>query len=334
MSDLHPDDVAGHWPFLDRALALDRWLAGRRALSILARLLAGSGGEPVPMPRGRLTADFDLTAGEAGNLYRALLELERRDVVARYRGGGRRPDVWTLRAELARWRGLPWAIPAARAESAIRSCVCRADFAVAARFPGQSLALSRGDAEIALSEADHLPRPGLLSVDSRGYGESRAANANGHRERPGGARWSPVETRGYGEKAAAPVLPLAYKRRDVDDDGVDQRRELLEAAIQSATGGHVYGQPWHRLDRIAEGLSDDEAERVAAELATRRDVRSPVWLVAVAADLAAAARAGSRARDTSRSRHPSAGEEDPGPKPLSAALGAYAPGHAFQGAEA
>lgn len=250
MPDLSPADVAHHWPFVRRKLFLARWCAGDRALQLLAQHQAASGGEPAELGRARIGTDLGLTAGEAGNVWRALSELETRQVVTRHRGCGRRPDAWSLRPEIGRWRGLPWETSGRDVESAVSSCICRADSALAARFPGQRGAKPRG---VWLSAADHLQPPGLFLVDSRGNGERRAANANGR-------AYDPVDSRGNGAPSAAPI-PLLLDQ--LEKEKALRAEKLIEAVERANPGKVVFGEPEARLRQLADLLSDAELEELA-----------------------------------------------------------------------
>lgn len=230
-TDLAPIDVATHWPFLERMLLLERWESGRRAGAMLAQLQVDSGGDPVSMGRTRI-AGSDLTAGEAGSVWRSLVELERRGVTARFRGRGRRPDAWTFRSDIAHWREMPWRFSGPGAEKAIDGCFCRAANAVAARNPGQRVALPRVKEVFRISPHEHLFRPGLLPVDSRGFGEVRAATAIS-------PAWDPVDTRGNGAK----IEPIRASVNSVEELKVlhwqSEEHQEVVALIQKAIERHT-----------------------------------------------------------------------------------------------
>jgi len=197
---LNPIHVANHWPFVDRHLSLERWDTGRQALETVAQLQNDAGGEYVALGRKRLGET--MTPGQAGAIWRALVELEERGVLARRRGAGRRPDAWGFRPELSQWRGMPWRYSGRAVERVLCGCISRASCAVAARNPGQSVAFPRVKVEFRISPQDHLLPPGLLPVDTRGFRATRAANAQRR-------AWAPVDTRGYSaeiEPIGVPVL--------------------------------------------------------------------------------------------------------------------------------
>lgn len=251
---LAPIDIARHFPFVARHLDLDRWPAAERILWTLAVRQVCAGGAPVQLGAKSLGAG-GMTAGEAGRARTVLAELERRAVVGRLRGRGRRPDAWTFAAEPMHWRPMPWRWSAPAVQEAICGCVCRAAIAVAARRPGQSVAFPRGRPEFRLSDDDHLWRPGLLPVETRGFGDRRAATAS----HPG---FFPVDTRGYGDDLGAPDC----SSRDRDLSLEEERVAPLVEVIKRTTAG-VWGRPLARLTALCATLSDDQIAIVAAQMA-------------------------------------------------------------------
>jgi len=251
---LAPIDIASHWPFVERSLGLDRWTVAKRILAALAMRQVRTDGAPVQLGRSSLV-EGGMTPGEAGRASVVLAELERRRVVVRYPGRGRRAHAWSFGPEPMHWRPMPWRWSARAVQEAITGCVCRAGSAVAARCPSQSGALPRGGPEFHLSDADHLWRPGLLPVDTRGNGGARAATAH----HPG---LFPVDTRGYGGVSAPPVLFV----RDRDLSLEEERVAPLVEVIERTTPG-VWGRPRARLVKLAATLNDAQIAIVAAAMA-------------------------------------------------------------------
>lgn len=289
--DLTPLHVAQHWPFLRRQINLERSPSVLRALDVLATAQVLADGEPAELGERRVREMTGTTPGEAGRLRMALLGLERRRVAWHYPGTGRRGSAWTLVPDVAHWRAMPWRVSGPAAEEAIRLCRCRAASAIAARFPGQGGLRSDDEAKFALPDADHLRRPGLLSVDNpvetRGYGESRAAMADA----PG---LLPVETRGYGSSDRPPYCSLdvdiRLRRPDEDDD--EPLVQLL-AGVQRATGSRVWpgSAPERQLRALAGTVTLDQARAIAGQLAAYRvagkPLRSPSLAATVAVEIAA-----------------------------------------------
>jgi hypothetical protein len=277
-----PMTVAAHWPYVRRNLQLARARPVARALDTLCELQYEAGGEPVPLGRARLTS-AGLTAGEAGAVYNALVELERRRVVVRYRGAGRRPDAWSLRADLAHWRSMPWGAAGKTVGTALSRCACSTFRAVAARNPVQSVAPHR---LFWLSVDDHLRPPGLFTVDSRGYGDSRAATA----QRPGK---TPVDSRGYsaagGPSLLSSVEDIRLQRQDVDERVESALREGVRRVCGGA-GVWRRSDPERSLVELAVRLTYDQALACVERLATHRvngaTIKSPAFAVDVLWDLA------------------------------------------------
>src|SRR5579862_423750 len=154
-----PLAVVTHWPFVRRNLFLDRATATRLALDTLAELQFRATGEHVRLGRARLRSQCQLTAGQAGAVYNALRELERRRVVVRLRDAGNRADAWSFRPDVRRWRAMPWRSSGRDVETAIERCICSTDRAFAARFPGHGVV---GAPSFWLAAEDHLRPPGLF----------------------------------------------------------------------------------------------------------------------------------------------------------------------------
>ncbi|HEV2369115.1 MAG TPA: hypothetical protein VGR90_04530 [Acidimicrobiales bacterium] len=259
-TSLAPIHVANHWPFVDRHLSLERWQTGRQALEFVAQLQNEAAGEYVRIGRKRLT-ESKLTAGQAGAIWRALTELEERGVVARLRGAGRRPDSWSLRPELTHWRGMPWKYSGREVERVLCGCISRASCAVAARTPGQSVALPRVKKEFRIAPQDHLLPLGLFPVDARGFPAGRAATANSR-------AWGSVDTRGNGAEivpfdAPPTVLPVVLEELLLTTEGAAGRHERFRQMIDKRA---VPGQnvkpglvPDQKLMRLAIELDDEQA---------------------------------------------------------------------------
>lgn len=239
--DLEPIDVARHWPFLRRHLHLERNIKTADVLSLVARLQVTAEGAPVELGAKRLAALLEATAGEAGRLRVVLASLEERRVLYRQRARGSHPDAWSFFPDVAKWRRMPWRWSGREVEQAIGSCICRAGSAIPARIPGQSMLRLREEPEFRLLDADHLWRPGLLPVETRGYGEGRAAMA----KRTGK---TPVETRDKLGPAAPPVLSSGDLYRDLSLNA--ETRERLER-FMAGLGGPVMGRLVTELVAIA-----------------------------------------------------------------------------------
>jgi hypothetical protein len=256
-----PAEVARHWPFLERHLLFDRWEGGRRIMAILADLQNESGGAPVKLARKRLRDEFGYRGdGDAGAALKILAGLERRRVVARNRGSGRRPDAWTFQP-LDQWRAMPWRFNGVKVEIAVGSCRCRARIGVAAQIPGHRRAYPRMQRVFWLSESDHLFWPGLLSVDMRGSRDRGAATAIPRASQV-------VDMRGYREEnepsqAPPTVLPVVLEELLLSTEGAAERhvrfREMIDKRAvpgQRVIEGLV---PDQTLMRLATELTDDEA---------------------------------------------------------------------------
>ena len=247
-----PIPVVAHWPYVRRNLNLARAKPAARALDLLAELQADSCGAPVRLGRSRLV-EAGLSPGEAGSVYNALVDLERRRVVVRDKASGRRPDSWSFQGCLRRWRGMPWTRAGKTAETAIRSCACSTFRDVAARFPGQSVALAP---LFWLAADDHLRPPGLFPVDSRGYVAARAATSR----RPGETL---VDSRGY---VAAPGTPLLSTEEESSSllplEEEDERIKTLRRALP----GLAWGKPANELVALALRLTIDQATAIAGML--------------------------------------------------------------------
>jgi hypothetical protein len=253
---LAPIHVANHWPFVDRHLSLERWDTGRLALETVAQLQNDAGGEYVALGRSRLTAS-KLTPGQAGAIWRALVELEDRGVLARRRGAGRRPDAWGFRPELSQWRGMPWRYSGREVERVLCGCISRASCAVAARNPGQSVVFPRVRVEFRIAPQDHLLPPGALPVDTRGFRATRAANAHGR-------AWGPVDSRGYSaeiEPIDVPVLSTEELRTPLSRTQ-EEVVHVIKGAIEGR-GDKIWGRYLDRLSQIVASLNVDQARLVA-----------------------------------------------------------------------
>jgi hypothetical protein len=258
-TDLSPIDVATHWPFLLRHLPLERWETGRRALDMLSQLQVDTGGDPVAMGRTRI-AGSDLTPGEAGAVWRSLVELEERGVVARFRGRGRRPDAWTFRPDIAHWR-TPWRYSGREVERAIDGCICRAECAVAARTPGQRAALPRVKEVFRIAREEHLFRPGLFLVDSRGFGAGRAATAQS-------PAWDPVDPRGNGERDGRFSRPVNSVGELVLNSQEEEVFQVLKRGAERRTEQPVFERstPEREIKEVATRLNRLQAELLARKL--------------------------------------------------------------------
>ncbi len=279
---LAPIDVANHWPFLRTYLLLDHWPAADLALGALAERQVENEGEAAAFGT-RFWRGSGLTAGEAGRVTQSLAELERRGVVFRYAGIGRRPHAWSFAPSIRHWRDLSWSRPARQAERVIAACSCRAPCPFVARFPGQSVLLSRGTAQFRLSEASHLRRPGLLSVDNPvDSRDKRARRATNGQPRA----WEPVETRD--KWAAEPSPYLSSRELTFSIEGAAQRFALLTRTIEQACSQTLYGRrPLARVAAIAERLDDAQTTRLCELLAAFPDRLFIPKAVDVAEDLSA-----------------------------------------------
>lgn len=254
-----PTPVAAHWPYVARNLALARARPMATALGLIAEGHVDGGGRPVPLGR-RALVEHGLTAGEAGAIYNALVILEGRRVVTRYHGSGRRPDAWSLRPDVRAWRAMPWASSGRSVEAAVTSCACSTYFGVAARSPGQSVALAR---QFWLSADDHLRPPGLLLVDSRGYAESRAATPH----RPG---QMPVDSRGYGADLGATDERVLLTERLKVSLETDEERDRMDLLCQ-AVGSPIFGRVESALKELArKPYSDMQIAAAKAALDQKR----------------------------------------------------------------
>lgn len=289
--DLTPLDVAQHWPFLRRHLTLDRHRSMLRALDTLASAQVQADGEPVELGQRRIRETAGLTNGEAGRVRMALAELESRRVAWHYPGAGSRASAWAFRSDLSHWRAMPWRWSGGAVEEAIRLCICRAASAFVARSPGQSVLQLCDRPEFHLVDADHLWRPGLLSVDNpvetRDNGGSRATN-------PKRTGISLVDTRDKFGPAGAPYcfsdVDIRLRRPDEDDD--ETLATLLQGVLR-ATGSRVWpgSAPERQLRALAGTVTPDQARAIAGQLAAYRvagkPLRSPSLAAAVAVEIAA-----------------------------------------------
>ena len=221
-TSLAPIDVAAHWPFIRRNLDLTGQRSMQRALGLLAVLQLEARGEPTQVGLARARS-AGLTAGEAGRLRVVLRELERRGVAMRFPGPDRRGHAWSFRPEIGRWAAMPWIGSREGVARAVLACSCRAASADGARIPGQRITLPRGGIEFRLSEADHLWRPGLL----------------------------PVETRGNCEEPGPLVLSVEEDSRLLHSEEEEGRFALLREAVLAVTGRDVWGRPAAQLRELA-----------------------------------------------------------------------------------
>jgi hypothetical protein len=251
-TDLAPIDVANHWPFIRSNLHLERWPAAAVALDQLAYWQVDAGGQPVRFGTKFWTEHVGVTAGEAGRIRMVLLELERRRVVARYPGAGRRGNSWTFLTSIESWRSMPWGGTGRNVAVVVRGCLCRAARGGIARFPGHSGGLSRGNGVFCLSEADHIRRPGLLPVETRDAPAERAMPPR----RPG---LLPVETRDA--PAANKALHLSITELELIRR--DQRFSDCLEAFEARAGYPLWegSKQWFPLARVFLRLTD--AQKVA-----------------------------------------------------------------------
>ena len=127
-------DVAEHWPYLQRNLHLSRKPAMERALHLISEAQVSAGGQPARLG-GRQIRSTGLTAGEAGNVWRSLRELEQRGALLEYPGRGSRAAAWSLVPDLAHWRGMPWRSSARDVERGILACDCRRGLRICRAIP-------------------------------------------------------------------------------------------------------------------------------------------------------------------------------------------------------
>jgi hypothetical protein len=269
--------IARHWPFLDEHLVLGRWKNGRAALELLSQLQVETGGEPVNLGRKRLNSACE-SAGEGGALWRALVELERRQVITRQRGRGARPDAWSFRPEVGRWRAMPWKHSGRGVQRALEGCrICRALCAEDAIFPGPRFTLLRGHEEFRLDWRHHL---GVYPPQSRGKSAERAGNAQGR-------AWQPVDTRGYGAEIGASQAPPTVLSVDLKDllianTGGGERHARFKAMIdRGATPGQAVwaGTSLDRtLMEIAIDSTDEEAEELRYVWSQAHKGQTPVTI--------------------------------------------------------
>ena len=277
-TDLAPIDVALHWPFIRSHLLLERWPAAGRALDALAVQQLDANGRAVQFGT-RFWTEAGLTRGQIGATTQALVELERRRVVARYSGRGRRGHSWTFVPSIRHWVAMPWSGRGRNVDDAVRSCACRAPRPVVAVIPGQPVALSRASAVFRLSSADHLQRPGLFPVEERDYGARRATTG----QRP---RISLVEPRDYGADPGSPYLLPGELTFSVE--GARERFDALLEAVEGKCGQTVYPTAFKmraRLAALAEQLDDRQAAAVLQLFEARPDRMFVPKAVDVLADL-------------------------------------------------
>ena len=250
------DDVLDHWPFVARHLNWSRSPVSALVLEQLALAQSQVRGLPVPLSHGHLVAG-GLSPGAAGRARMVLRRLEEQRVVWTFPGAGRRPKLWSINPSLVSWRGTPWVTSGRAVEAAIRRCSCRAARGVVARLPGQSVALSRGSSEIALAEADHNRRPGLLPVDSRDYAASRATTPRGEPL----TRSDAAPPRDYAAQSSAPIpFSLVPSEPPLLKEEEEVLRTLV-GAIRARTGHVLYGAPLEALKASVRGADHrlDEA---------------------------------------------------------------------------
>lgn len=255
-------EVVRHWPFIEQKLDFHRWKAGQRALRLVVQLQNEHAGEFVSVGPKRLR-ELGLKPGEVGGVWRALVDLESRRVVARRRGAGRLPDAWGLRPDITHWR-MPWIGVARNVEATIAGCTfCFAKFAVASRNPGQRPALFLISEKFAIPAELHVPEPYEIS---RSYGNFRATT-------PSGRAWEPVDSRDNGtefEVSHAPptVSSVVLEELLLKTEGAAERHSLFVELLdrRSAPGDRVEAGrlPDQALMRTAIELTDDEAVEAKA----------------------------------------------------------------------
>jgi hypothetical protein len=301
-TDLAPVDLALHWPFIRSHLLLERWPAAGRALDALAVQQLDALGNPVRFGT-KFWRAAGLTDGQIGSTTDALLELERRRVVARYPGRGRLGHSWTFVPSIRHWRSMPWSGTGRSVEITVRGCACRGPCPVVAVVPGQGVALSRTWGVFRLSAADHLQRPGLLPVDDRDYGARSATTG----QRP---RLSLVDDRDYGAaEGANPGSPSSLPELFKLIKRSQRFYELVEAFdLQSEEplwiGSKYYLELmklWIRLDHV-----EAQEEALIAEFRRHPGKVHRGNVVDVVADLSTAASVKGANRPVgTRSQHPS-----------------------------
>ncbi len=260
-TDLAPIDIALHWPFIRRHLLIGRRPSAARALDALATRQLDAGGNPVSFGT-RFWRGAGLTPGQIGATTDALLELERRAVVARYPGRGRLGHSWTFVSSVRHWSGMTVPGTGRAVTVAVSGCACRGPRPVVAVIPGQGTALSRSSAVFRLSEADHLHRPGLFPVEDRDY---RATPATTGR-RP---RLFPVEDRDY--RAAPGALYLAsgdskesLSLEDLSEEELESFRVLRQVVLEQCRMD-LFGRPKAELEEAVRGMTAVEARAVASQ---------------------------------------------------------------------
>ncbi|MGA2835486.1 MAG: hypothetical protein ABSF84_02705 [Acidimicrobiales bacterium] len=273
---LDPIDIALHWPFLRTQLLFERRPAYVRALDVLAGLQADSGGQPVRIGTRRWR-EAGLTGGEIGRSTTALRDLQELGVVHRDKGSGARAHSWTFQPTVRNWRSMPWVSSGRDAHRVIEGCIYRAACPGIARFPGQSVAGSRGNRHFRLSAEMHLHPPGLLPVETRDPVASRAIPWHGR-------AYEPVETRD--PVAASRSLYLSPRELTFSIEGSEQRFAVLTKAIEARTGQPLYGyKPIARVKALAEKLDDGQAEALAREIAMSTGHQYIPNIIGIAEDL-------------------------------------------------
>lgn len=261
--------VASHWPYLDHHLELSRQRAVRRALWLLAQLQVDVDGAPVLLGRSRLR-DLGLTPGEADRVAAILRELDDRRVVARYAGGGRRPDAWAFRAPLDHWRGFTWRTQGGKATAEVafkcarsRFCEARCDFV--SYLPDQGLDPKRA---IVLATASHLFPSGETLAR---FGYKIAAQHTKSRPLVDFVPSPPVDLPHYGPRELAPTPSSSFSTDVENSVSLDrqQRIEVLQGAFRAAGGGEIFrsSKRWGDLVDLVNALTDDQLDAVAREVA-------------------------------------------------------------------
>jgi len=243
-TELDPIALAGHIPYVLRNLGLERRPVMAKTLLTLGRRQVESAGAPVRMSRGVLRGD-GFTEGEGGRVYETLRELEKHGVVVRFKAASSRGHSWSLWGSIDDWHSMPWIWGGAVVARGIRGCILRAACPFSARLPGQSVVSPRGEAEIALSAADHLLRPGLFLVETRGERERRAEMADAR-------AWQPVETRGDGGDRPPLVLSVEEDSRLLRLEEEERVfRRLCDELKRRSGAPRIFGAPADRLRWIA-----------------------------------------------------------------------------------
>jgi len=263
-TSLAPVDVANHWPYLREQLLLERWPSARVALDAVAVRQAEGGGSPATFG-SRFWLDSGMTKGQASRVTQTLVELERRRVLSRHRGAGRRPHAWSFVPSVRHWVAMPWVYSGRDAERAISLCACTAACPVVPRLPGQGTALSRGKDAIRLPEKFHLLRPGVFPVDTRDYGASRGTTGR----RPA---LQLVDTRDYGAadgpNSGVPLLSPDEFKLIREKQRFDELIEAYEiASDQELWENSKY---WRLLVRAYLRAAPTPAQEEALVLAFRR----------------------------------------------------------------